>query len=58
MISPIKGVEVRSIMGIKFRPKSKKVKTFLDFGLNSGTAEAWAGSYAAEGIETLMAESM
>jgi hypothetical protein len=45
-------------MGIKFRPKSKKVKTFLDFGLNSGTAEAWAGSYAAEGIETLMAESM
>ena len=58
MISPIMGVQVRSIMDIKFRSNSKKVKTFLDFGLNSGTAEAWAGSYAAEGIETLLVESM
>jgi len=35
MISPDNGEAFRSIMGIYFRPNSKKVTTFLEFGLKS-----------------------
>jgi hypothetical protein len=43
MISRIRGVESRSIMHMKFRTKSEKVKTFLEFGLNNEMANPGTG---------------
>jgi hypothetical protein len=39
------GTGVLSILDIKFRPNSKKVVTFLEFGLNDGTAEGRANLF-------------